>query len=194
MGVEERLLSGPRDIDFALGGRRSAAVPGGSLILCPFATLTALLLCELSAAAHVFGVGRQCRGRHRLNALTCEHLGFLRARAHKTSLLRLGARVVEVLHGDTPHAARLLKAGDDAVASCSLRQEGTRALGVSDGGRKANAPGLHARHARKALDKTERLPAAVAAHERVDLVDDDIAQVAKHAWDCHVLVNQECLE
>lgn len=89
-GVEERLLSGPRDIDFALGGRRSAAVPGGSLILCPFATLTALLLCELSAAAHVFGVGRQCRGRHRLDALVCEHFGFLRTCAYESPLLCLG--------------------------------------------------------------------------------------------------------
>ncbi len=119
-GVEERLLSGPRDIDFALGGRRSAAVPGGSLILCPFATLTALLLCELSAAAHVFGVGRQCRGRHRLDALACEHFGFLRTCAYESPLLCLGARVVEVLHGDAPHAARFFKAGDNAVAPRSL--------------------------------------------------------------------------
>ena len=99
-----------------------------------------------------------------------------------------------MLHGDTPHAARLLKAGDDAVASRPLRQEGARAFRVPDGGRKADAPGPHARHARKTLDKAERLPATVAAHERVDLVDDHIAQVAEHTRDCHVLVDQECLE
>ena len=99
-----------------------------------------------------------------------------------------------MLHGDTPHAARFLKAGDDAVASCPLRQEGTRALGIADSGRKADAPGPHARHAREAFDKAERLPAAVTAHERVDLVDDNIAQVAEHTRDCHVLVDQECLE
>ena len=99
-----------------------------------------------------------------------------------------------MLHGDAPHAARFLKAGDDAVASRPLRQEGARALGVSNGGRKANAAGLHACHARKALDKTERLAATVTAHERVDLVNDHIAQVAEHARDRHVLVDQERLE
>ena len=154
----------------------------------------ALLLRELSAVAHVLGAGGQCRGWCCLNALACEHLSFLRTCAHKSSLLRLGTRIVEVLHGDAPHAARFLKAGDDAVASRPLRQEGTRALGVSDGGRKADSPGLHACHARKALDKAERLPTAVAAHERVDLVDDDIAQVAKHARDGHVLMDQKRLE
>ena len=94
-----------------------------------------------------------------------------------------------MLHGDTPHAARLLKAGDDAIASCSLREEGTRTLGVTDGGRKADASGLHACHAREALDKAERLTAAVAAHERMDLVDDHVAQVAEHARDRHVLMD-----
>lgn len=94
-----------------------------------------------------------------------------------------------MLHGDAPHATRLLKTGDNAVASRSLREKGTRALGVADGSRKANASGLHAGHAREALDKAERLPATVATHERVDLVDDDVAQVAKHARDRHVLMD-----
>ena len=119
-GVEQRLLGRSRDVDFSLGGRGGATVFGGSLAPCLFATLTAFLLCKLSAVAHAVGADGQCRGWRCLNALACEHLGFLRARAHKSSLLRLGARVVEVLHGDTPHAAWLLKAGDDAVASCSL--------------------------------------------------------------------------
>ena len=143
---------------------------------------------------HVLGAGGQCRGRHRLDALACEHFGFLRTCAYESPLLCLGTRVVEVLHGDTPHATRFLKTGDNAVASRSLREKGTRALGVADGGRKANAAGLHACHAREALDKTERLPAAIAAHERMNLVDDDVAQVAKHAGDRHVLMDQERLE
>ena len=193
-GAEQRLFGRSRDVDFSLGGRGGVTVLRNGLAPCLLATLTALLLCKLSTMAHVLSGCRQCRGWRHLNALACEHLGFLRTCAHKSSLLRLGARVVEVLHGDAPHAARLLKAGNDAVAPCSLRQKGTRAFRVSDGGRKANAPGLHARHARKALDKAERLPAAVAAHERVDFVDDHIAQVTEHAWDGHVLVDQERLE
>ena len=143
---------------------------------------------------HILGADGQRRGWCRRNALACEHLSFLRTRARESSLLRLGTRVVEVLHGDTPHAARLLKAGDDAVASRPLRQEGTRALGIADSGRKADAPGPNARHAREAFDKAERLTTAVTAHERVDLVDDHIAQVAEHTRDCHVLVDQERFE
>ena len=192
-GVEERLLSGLGNIDFALGGRRSATVPGGSLAPCPLTTLTALLLCELSTVAHVLGAGGQRRGCS-LDALACEHFGFLRTCAHESPLLRLGTRVVEVLHGDAPHAARFFKAGNDAVASRPLRQEGARALGVADGGRKANAARLYAGHARESLNKAERLPTSIAAHKRMDLVDDHIAQVAEHARDCHVLVDQECLE
>ena len=99
-----------------------------------------------------------------------------------------------MLHGDAPYAARFLKTGDNAVTSRSLREKSARALGVADGGRKANTAGLYARHARKALNKAERLPATVAAHERMDLVDDHIAQVAKHARDRHVLMDQERLE
>ena len=143
---------------------------------------------------HVLGAGGQCRGCRRLDALARKHFGLLRTRALESPLLCLGTRVVEVLHGDAPHATRFLKTGDNAVASRSLREKGTRALGVADGGRKANAAGLHACHAREALDKAERLPAAVAAHERMNLVDDDVAQVAKHARDRHVLMDQERLE
>ena len=133
-GVEQRLLGCSWDVDFALGGRGSATVFGSGLAPCPLTTLAALLLCELSAVTHVLGAGGQCRGCRCLNALARKHFGLLRTHALESSLLRLGTRVVEVLHGDTPHAARLLKAGDDAVASRPLRQEGTRALGVADGG------------------------------------------------------------
>ena len=119
-GVEERLLGGLGDIDFALGGRRSATVFGSGLAPRLLATLTALLLCELSAVTHVLGAGGQCRGCRCLNALACKHFGLLRTCAHESPLLCLGARVVEVLHGDTPHAARFLKAGDNAVAPRSL--------------------------------------------------------------------------
>ena len=115
-GVEKRLLGRPRDIDFALGGRGSAMIPGGSLAPCLFATLTALLLRELSAVTSVLGAGGQCRGRRCLNTLARKHLGLLGTCTLESSLLRLGARVVEVLHGDAPHAARFFKAGNNAVA------------------------------------------------------------------------------
>ena len=119
-GVEERLLGRSWDVDFALGGRGSSAVLGSGLAPCPLATLTALLLCELSAVTHVLGAGGQCRGCRCLNALARKHFGLLRTRALESSLLRLGTRVVEVLHGDTPHAARFLKTRDNAVSSRSL--------------------------------------------------------------------------
>ena len=119
-GVEKRLLGRSWDIDFALGGRGSSAVLGSGLAPCPLTTLTALLLCELSAVTRVLSGCGQRRGRRRLNTLASKHLGFLWTRAYESSLLSLGARVVEVLHGDAPHAARFLKAGDNAVASRSL--------------------------------------------------------------------------
>ena len=109
--------------------------------------MTALLLCELSAVAHVlFGCGQR-RGRRCLDALAREYFGLLRICAHESPLLCLGARVVEVLHGDAPHAARFLKTGDNAVASRSLREKGARASGVADGSGKANAARLYAGHA-----------------------------------------------
>ena len=193
-GVEKRLLGRSWDVDFALGGRGSATVFGSGLAPRLLTTLTVFFLCKLSAVAHVLSGCGQRRGRRRLNTLASKHLGFLWTCAYESSLLSLGARVVEVLHGDAPHAVRFLKAGNNAVAPRSLREKGARALGVADGGRKANAAGLHACHAREALDKTERLPAAVAAHERMDFVDNHIAQVAKHARDRHVLMDQERLE
>ena len=47
---------------------------------------------------------------------------------------------------------------------------------------------------RQALNKAERLPASIAAHKRMDLVDDDVAQIAEHARNRHVLMDQERLE
>lgn len=119
-GVEKRLLGCSWDVDFALGGRGSATVFGSGLAPRLLATLTALLLCELSAVTHVLDAGGQCRGCRRLDTLARKHFGLLRTRALESPLLCLGARVVEVLHGDAPHAARFLKAGDNAVAPRSL--------------------------------------------------------------------------
>ena len=119
-GVEKRLLGRSWDVDFALGGRGSLAVLGSGLAPCPLTTLTALLLCELSAVTHVLGAGGQCRGCRRLDTLARKHFGLLRTRALESPLLCLGTRVVEVLHGDAPHAARFFKAGDNTVAPRSL--------------------------------------------------------------------------
>ena len=118
-GVEKRLLGRSWDVDFALGGRGSATVFGSGFASCPLTTLTALLLCELSAVTHVLGAGGQCRGC-RLDALARKHFGLLRTRALESPLLCLGTRVVEVLHGDAPYAARFFKAGDNTVAPRSL--------------------------------------------------------------------------
>ena len=70
--------------------------------------------------AHVLGAGGQRRGCRRLNALARKHFGLLRTHALESPLLCLGTRVVEVFHGDAPHAARFFKAGDNAAASRSL--------------------------------------------------------------------------
>ena len=119
-GVEKRLLGRTWDVDFALGGRGSATVFGSGLAPRLLTTLMVFFLCKLSAVAHVLSGCGQRRGRRRLNTLASKHFGLLRTCALESSLLRLGTRVVEVLHGDTPHAARLLKTGDNAIASRSL--------------------------------------------------------------------------
>ena len=119
-GVEKRLLGRSWDVDFALGGRGSATVFGSGLAPRLLATLTAFLLCKLSAVAHVLSGCGQCRGCRCLNALARKHFGLLGTHALESPLLCLGTRVVEVLHGDTPHATRFFKAGDNAVAPRSL--------------------------------------------------------------------------
>ena len=66
------------------------AVLGSGLALCPLTTLTALLLCELSAVTHVLGAGGQRRGCRCLDALARKHFGLLRTRALESPLLCLG--------------------------------------------------------------------------------------------------------
>ena len=145
---------------------------------------------------------RACQGEVRRRWLDGKYLGLDRAigahDARTCTLCRafggLRARDVEVLHRESPHPAWLLEARDDAAAPRAAGEKGSGALRIADGGGKADAPGVHARHAREPLDKAERLPAAVAAQERVNLVDDDKAQVMEQARDGHVLMHEECLE
>ena len=67
-------------------------------------------------------------------------------------------------------------------------------LRVADGGRKTDATGVDARHAREPLDEAERLPAAVAAQKGMDLVDHHEAEVAEEPGHGRMLVHEERLE
>ena len=99
-----------------------------------------------------------------------------------------------MLHGETPGAPRLLETWDDAAAPGAGGEEGAGALGVADGGGEADTPRVHACHAGEALDEAERLAAAVAAQERMHLVDHHVAQVAKEARYLRMAVHEQGLE
>ena len=120
--------------------------------------------------------------------------GAVGGEARGLLLGRLRAIDVEVLHRYAPADARLLDARDHAAPSGATREDPGRRLGVADGGRQADAARADPRHAREALHQAERLCASVAAHEGVDLVDDDEAQVAKERGDGGVAVQQHRLE
>ena len=87
----------------------------------------------------------------RLDALAALNGDLLGAGGRNGAIARLGARVVEMLHGQTPSFAGLVKARDNASAAGAGCQECPGSLGVA------------ARHARQPFDQAERLPSAVAA-------------------------------
>ena len=135
------------------------------------------------------------------DALTRHHISRNRAvRARCSPLLVasalgcLRAGDVEVLHGEAPDAAWFLKTWDDAAPARARGQERPRALGVADGGRESDAPRVDPRHTREALDKAQRLSAAVATQERVDFVDNHKTQIAKEPRHRSVFVHEQCLE
>ena len=166
-GGEQRMLLGVEDRDVSHGTRRGRQLP------------------PVVRAARAISV----------DALDREHVRLLDVRgALQRPLARLRTLDIEMLHREAPDAPRLLEPGDDASASRSGGEEGTRALRISYGCRKADAPRIDARHTGETLDEAERLAAPVPAQERVDLVDNDVAQVVEQAGHEGVLVQQERLE
>ena len=107
---------------------------------------------------------------------------------------RLRAGNVEMLHRQPPARALALELGNHGAPPRPGREEAPRALRVADGRRQTDAPRIDARQLGQPFNQTERLPAAVAAHQRVHLVDDDEAQVAEQAHEVHMLVQQQRLE
>ena len=98
------------------------------------------------------------------------------------SLRRLCIADIKMLHGDAPLASLCLDARYDRPPPCPRGEKGTRPGGIADRRRKSDAARRDARDAGQPLNETQRLPTAVAAQERVNLVDDDEAQVAKEFW------------
>ena len=79
------------------------------------------------AAAYVDLGGIVCPGGR-------DDLDFLWLAGAHGALDGLGARDIEMLHGQAPCLARLLKAGDDAAPPRPGREERAGALGIADGG------------------------------------------------------------
>ncbi len=101
---------------------------------------------------------------------------------------------VEVLHREPPGLAFVLHLRDHRTPTRPGGKEPAGELGVADGRRKPDAPGVDAGKPPQALDEAQRLPAAVAPQQRVHLVDDDEPKVAEEPADRGVLVEQQRLE
>ena len=99
--------------------------------------------------------------------------------------------MVEVLHGEAPGAWGFGYLGDHRGAAGVGAEKIADALGVADGGRKANAARIDLRHAGEALDQADGLKTAVGTQQRVHLVDHDVAQVAEEARDHSVLAHKQ---
>lgn len=106
----------------------------------------------------------------------------------------LGTGCVKVLHREQPTAAWLFDPGDHPAPSGARGQEGPHGVWVAYGGGEADAARVDAGHAAEALDEADGLSSAVAAQQRVNLVDDDEAQVAEEACDGGVPVEKQGLE
>ena len=107
---------------------------------------------------------------------------------------RLSARFEKVLHRKPPADRLLGDFGRKCGSVRAARQKFGRFLHVADRGRKPHAARIDAREPGKPLDQAERLRAAVAAHERVDLVDHDEAQVAEKPHEVAVLSDEQRFE
>ena len=99
--------------------------------------------------------------------------------------------VEEVLHRQSPHLPTAVELGDDGAATAACREELSRRLGVAEGGRQSDPSRPAARQPAEPFDQAEGLQSAVAAQQRVNLVDDDEAQVAEQGGDLHVLVDEQ---
>ena len=97
---------------------------------------------------------------------------------------------VIVLHAYAPTLPGGLDAWNHAAASCAGGQIASGGLRVSDSGRKTEAAWLHACEAAEALDAGEALPTTVTAKQRMNLIDDHIAQITKKRGDGGMLVQE----
>ena len=109
-------------------------------------------------------------------------------------LRRLRAENVEVLHGEPPAGASGLDFRDGGLSPGSGGEKFPGAFEVADGGGEPDPARIHPGELRKPFNEAEGLAAAVAAHQGVNLVDDDEPQVAEQPGDIGVFVKQQRLE
>ena len=106
-------------------------------------------------------------------------------------LAGLRPAVEEVLHRQSPHLTSAIELGNDGVATATRREELPCRFGVADGRRESDTPRPAACQTAEPFDEAEGLHSPVAAQQRVNLVDDDEAQVAEQRRDFHVLVDEQ---
>ena len=123
------------------------------------------------------GVGRFFRHRSRRDRLF--------------SLVRLRRGVEEVFHAEAPDFLPRFKAGDHGASSAARGEELSRRFRIADGGRQADPPRPAPCQSAEPLNQAEGLHAPVSPQQRVDLVDDDEAQVSEQGRDFHMPVDHQ---
>ena len=99
-----------------------------------------------------------------------------------------------MFHRQSPSLSCRLDPWDDRPFPGTDTEEFRRLLRIADCRRQADAPGVDACHTREPFDQAQGLSAAVAAHQRVQLIDDDESQVAEQRIDGGMTVQQHGFE
>ena len=101
---------------------------------------------------------------------------------------------IEMLHGEMPGFTGTGHLRDDGAAPGTRREKTSRRFQITDGGGEAHTARMAACRLRQPFEQAQRLPAAVAAHQRMDLVNDDKTQIAEKPHNLAVAPQHQRLE
>ena len=101
---------------------------------------------------------------------------------------------IEMFHRQPPANALGLDTGNYRSSAGAGGEEFSGSFQIANGGRKSDAAGIDTSHAAEPFDQADGLPAAVATHQGVHLVNDDKPQIVEQLGNGSVLVQQHCLQ
>ena len=97
---------------------------------------------------------------------------------------------IEMFHRQPPANALGLDTGNHRSSAGAGGEEFAGGFQIANGGRKPDAAGIDTSHAAEPFDQADGLPAAVATHQGVHLVNDDKPQIVEQLSNGGVLVQQ----